>query len=318
VADTRVEDEVAAAALTGAEIMYCVQGGGPRRLTVDNIAAYAANPPTSDGRALGTAGLQWSDAFFASGAVLNFGGGNYTVNHSPGLLLFNGAILCGPLTINGTVGNYTPIALGTSSVTNHTFNYPASGGAFSPLSAAGDLVIRTENTTKQIIFDTSNGALSLLQLKANGAGVAIGATTASSNTTTGALVIAGGLGVAGDMNWAGTGYTNYTPTIVSITGTITTVTLTAARFKTFGKLTSFYIDFTVTTNGTGATAITATLPNTASNAMAISAINVVTRAALSCCVRLDSATTVSVATVAGAYPAVDGTRIVISGTYENT
>lgn len=40
-ADTRVEDEVAAATLTGAEILYCVQGATPRRTTVNDVSVYA-------------------------------------------------------------------------------------------------------------------------------------------------------------------------------------------------------------------------------------------------------------------------------------
>lgn len=89
-ADTKVEDEVAASTLTGAEILYCVQSGGPRRTTVDGIAAYASAPPTSDGRSLGTIGLQWSDLYLASGAVINFGGTNVVVTHSSGKLSITG------------------------------------------------------------------------------------------------------------------------------------------------------------------------------------------------------------------------------------
>lgn len=52
----------------------------------------AVLPSSNDGAALGASGTAWSDAFFASGAVLNFNAGNYTITHSAGLLTFSGAL----------------------------------------------------------------------------------------------------------------------------------------------------------------------------------------------------------------------------------
>lgn len=53
----------------------------------------AMNGPTSnDGAALGTATVSWSDLFLASGALLNFANGNYTITHSSGLLTFSSAV----------------------------------------------------------------------------------------------------------------------------------------------------------------------------------------------------------------------------------
>ena len=54
---------------------------------------YAPVPSTSDGAALGSATLQWSDLFLASGAVLNFSNGNVTITHSSGALAFSSAHL---------------------------------------------------------------------------------------------------------------------------------------------------------------------------------------------------------------------------------
>jgi hypothetical protein len=50
-------------------------------------------PTADDGAALGSTTKEWSDLFVASGAVLNFNNGNYTVTHSAGLLTFSGAVL---------------------------------------------------------------------------------------------------------------------------------------------------------------------------------------------------------------------------------
>jgi hypothetical protein len=48
-------------------------------------------PSTSDGAALGSGTLMWSDAFFASGGVLNFDNGDVTVTHAANTLTFAGA-----------------------------------------------------------------------------------------------------------------------------------------------------------------------------------------------------------------------------------
>lgn len=65
-------------------------------------------PTTNDGGSLGISGNAVSDAFFASGAVLNFNAGNYTVTHSAGLLTASGA-----LTVNGNItGGGNIVAVG--------------------------------------------------------------------------------------------------------------------------------------------------------------------------------------------------------------
>lgn len=51
----------------------------------------AANPVSNDGAALGTTALQWSDAFLASGGVVNWNSGDVTVTHSSNALAFAGA-----------------------------------------------------------------------------------------------------------------------------------------------------------------------------------------------------------------------------------
>jgi hypothetical protein len=46
----------------------------------------------NDGAALGVSGTAWSDLFLASGAVVNFNAGNYTITHSAGDLAFSGIV----------------------------------------------------------------------------------------------------------------------------------------------------------------------------------------------------------------------------------
>lgn len=49
----------------------------------------AAYPTSSDGGALGSSSLQWSDLFLASGGVINWNSGNATLTHSSALLTSN-------------------------------------------------------------------------------------------------------------------------------------------------------------------------------------------------------------------------------------
>jgi hypothetical protein len=51
----------------------------------------APTPASSDGAALGTSSVMWSDLFLASGAVINFNNGDVTVTHSANTLAFVGA-----------------------------------------------------------------------------------------------------------------------------------------------------------------------------------------------------------------------------------
>jgi len=54
------------------------------------MSATAFSPASSDGMALGTTGLMWSDAFLASGGVINFDNGDVTMTHSANLLAIAG------------------------------------------------------------------------------------------------------------------------------------------------------------------------------------------------------------------------------------
>lgn len=61
-------------------------------------------PGSNDSAALGTSAISWSDLFLASGGVINFNNGNYTLTHSTGLLTASGAF---------SVGVSNPITAGT-------------------------------------------------------------------------------------------------------------------------------------------------------------------------------------------------------------
>lgn len=72
-------------------------------------------PSANDGGQLGQAAVAWSALFLASGAVVGFGNGNYTVTHSAGVLTFSGAIALGsalPVASGGTGQITAPLAVG--------------------------------------------------------------------------------------------------------------------------------------------------------------------------------------------------------------
>lgn len=74
------------------------------------LTAAAFSPASSDGNALGTSSLMWSDLFLASGAVINFNASNYTITHSAGLLTLSHA-----LTVSGAIVGSSTLSIGTSS-----------------------------------------------------------------------------------------------------------------------------------------------------------------------------------------------------------
>ena len=57
------------------------------------MTATAFAPSTSDGQALGTSSLMFSDLFVASGSVINFNNGDVTLTHSSNLLTLDGGSL---------------------------------------------------------------------------------------------------------------------------------------------------------------------------------------------------------------------------------
>ena len=52
-------------------------------------------PSANDAAALGASATSWADLFLASGGVIDFNAGNYTLTHSAGLLTANGALSIG-------------------------------------------------------------------------------------------------------------------------------------------------------------------------------------------------------------------------------
>jgi hypothetical protein len=112
--------------------------------------ANAITPAASDAGALGTTALMWSDAFFASGAVLNFNAGNYTVTHSAGSLAFSGAAsFGGNVSVTGTIGTTGGFITGNPSA-NDTVALGTGLLSWSDLFLASGAVINFANSNYTI------------------------------------------------------------------------------------------------------------------------------------------------------------------------
>jgi hypothetical protein len=105
------------------------------RLILDS--AGVLKPNANDGVALGTTALSFSDLFLASGAVLNFNNGNYTVTHSAALLTTSGALTLGGALI-GTSGTFSGVVQPSA---NDAAALGASGTGWSDLFLASGGVI---------------------------------------------------------------------------------------------------------------------------------------------------------------------------------
>lgn len=116
----------------------------------------------------------------------------------------------------------------------------------------------------------------------------------------------------------GTAWTTYTPTITSGTGTITTSSA-IGRFKTLGKTVFIQISVTITTNGTGANFVQATLPINSSGVANYSVVgyNSTTAKLIAGLMPNTASTVIRMFQYDGTYPATSGDIINISGVYES-
>ena len=111
-------------------------------------------------------------------------------------------------------------------------------------------------------------------------------------------------------------WTAYTPTLAAGSGTITSASATG-RFIQIGKNVSFSIRIAITTNGTAATFITATLPVTAFAAsQALAGYHETNTEVMSAVILSGTPTVATIRNSAGEYPGANSTAFVISGTYE--
>lgn len=113
-------------------------------------------------------------------------------------------------------------------------------------------------------------------------------------------------------------WTAYTPTITAGSGTLTTVSATG-RYLNMGKLTFVQVAITITTNGTAAGSVRATLPNTATAVgwMLTGRENGLTAKLLQGFIGPGSPTLITIVNYDNTYPGASGASIIVSGCYEN-
>ena len=82
------------------------------------LVADTLQPTTSDGVALGTASLMWSDLFLASGSVVNFAAGDVTLTHSSETLTVAGGTLAAAAITGTTIDATTNFTIGDTVITD--------------------------------------------------------------------------------------------------------------------------------------------------------------------------------------------------------
>lgn len=143
------------------------------------------------------------------------------------------------------------------------------------------------------------------------------ATLTIKGNSTGGSATPSDLSVATVQSMLAGAWSSYTPTVGSATGSITTKSATGYYIQ-IGKLVFFQMEITITTNGTGATAVTATLPTNANHKFVFAGRENATSGKMMQGNVSAGSSTVNIFDYANAYPAVDGSVIWMSGSYEST
>jgi hypothetical protein len=138
--------------------------------------------------------------------------------------------------------------------------------------------------------------------------------------TSGQITVANGDGISANptisLDAAIVGaWTAYTPTITANTGTITTKSA-SGRYTQIGKTVHFHATIFITTNGSGAGFVIATMPVTAQNANACALYGRSDLTGKGLSGVMISTTTIAILNYDGTYPGADGANLRIDGTYE--
>jgi hypothetical protein len=207
------------------------------------LAGDDLSPSTSDGLALGTVSLPWSDIFLATGAIIDFANNDSRITHSSGVL----TISAGDLRVTTAGTNAASVATlnGTQSFQSKTITNSNNvlGGVTMTLGsdADGDTYYRASNVLTRLAkgtagqcFQMNGGATAPTWGSCGGAsGITIGTTTVTSGTggrfiyeTTGNVV-----GEISTLTSDGTIVT-FSPTVTTGTGATSGLNATANSLTT--------------------------------------------------------------------------------------
>lgn len=221
-------------------------------------------PSANDAAALGAATVSWADLFVASGAVINFNNGNYTLTHSAGNLTAAGGPLTAPSFIPSasTVpsnGLYLPAANTLGWAINSAAEVQLTATALSPAANDGNALGTTALMWADLflasggVINWNNGTFTATQSSTTLA--FSGDITASTyngltvSTTTGTLTLTNGktLSISNSLTLAGTDST--TMTFPGTSSTVLTTDNTATITKGY-SLTPYSIGSYTSTQGT--------------------------------------------------------------------
>ena len=147
------------------------------------LAENSLSPGTSDGTALGTASLMWSDLFLASGSVIDFNNGDVTLTHSSNTLTVAGGTLATAtitastsIDITGSAGlilendeTITNSTNGTVLINGIVAGGTGSGAGVFQSNGDHDVTLQTGNSTTGTITIT-DGANGDVAIAPNGTG----------------------------------------------------------------------------------------------------------------------------------------------------
>lgn len=171
--------------------------------------AFSGNltPVSSDGAALGTTALMWSDVFLASGGIINWNNGDVLITHSANLLTLSGGDLALPnMTLTGNITFPDNI--------RQTFNPGADAAGINVGSHAGDPGTPSNG---DLWYSTSANAL---RARINGSTVSLGE-AGSGGAPVGTMVNAGASVQYNFTYYTDTTGTNMSPALIGTDSTLT-------------------------------------------------------------------------------------------------
>jgi len=263
-ADTKISAlTVATTPLAGTEVLPIVQSGVTKQVSVADLTAGRAvsalslsltNALTAANGGTGQSSYAVGDLLYAStttalSRLADVATGNALISGGVGV-----APSWGKIALTTHISGVLPVANGGTNASsagiaafNNITGYSASGATGT---TSTNIVFSTSPsiTTPTFVGDSTMSTGNIIQGTA-AKGINFTANTAAAGMTSQLL------------NWYEEG--TWTPTITAAAGTITSYTITSAKFTRIGRQVTATTQFTITSAGTGAGALNVTLPYTA-------------------------------------------------------